>query len=113
MHCDTLIFVDFPRYLPSIVSVADFRVVVEENANRPVGELEAQPVFVGVIDPFGDKEWHDILYSRWITRVIPLHLWHARFQCAMHLHALRYEAGLLVIWAEYATKSLPESRQFG
>lgn len=60
------------------MSVTDLRVVVEENANRPVGELEAQPVLVRVIDPLGDEERYDVLYSRWIARVIPLHLWHAR-----------------------------------
>lgn len=60
------------------MSVADLRVVIEENANRSVGELEAQPVLVRVIDPLSDKERHDVLYGRWIARVIPLHFRYAR-----------------------------------
>jgi len=61
------------------MSVTDLRVVVKENTNRPIGELKAQPVFVRIIDPFGDEEGHDVLYSWWIARVIPLHFRHARF----------------------------------
>lgn len=61
------------------MSVADLRVIVEENANRPVGELEAQSVLVRVVDPLGDEERHNVLYRRWIARIIPLHLRHARF----------------------------------
>lgn len=60
------------------MSVADLCVVVKENADRPVGELEAQSILVRVIDPLGDEERYDILYGRWIARVIPLHLRYAR-----------------------------------
>lgn len=60
------------------MSVADLCVVVEENADRPVGELEAQSILVRVIDPLGDEERHNILYGRWIARVISLHLRYAR-----------------------------------
>lgn len=73
-----LFLINISRYSPSIMSVADLRVVVEENTNRSVGELEAQPVLVRIIDPLGDEERHDVFYSRWIARVIPLHFRHAR-----------------------------------
>lgn len=79
MRHDALFLVDFSRGSPSIVSVANLRIVVEENANRPVRELEAQPVLVRVIDPLGNEERHDVFYGRWIARVIPLHLWYTGF----------------------------------
>lgn len=41
---------------PSVCGVADARVVIEENADRSVGELEAEPVLVAVVDPLRDEE---------------------------------------------------------
>ena len=41
---------------PSVCGVADARVVIEENTDRSVGELEAEPVLVAVVDPLGDEE---------------------------------------------------------
>lgn len=96
---------------PSIVSVTDLRVVIEENADRLVGQLEAQPVLVRVIDPLGDEKRHDVLHDRRIARIVALHLRHAGLQSAMHLHTLRDEAHLLVVRTQDAAESLPEPRQ--
>lgn len=93
------------------MSVTDLRVVIEENADRLVGQLEAQPVLVRVIDPLGDEKRHDVLHGRRVARVVALHLSHAGLQSTMHLHALRHEADLLVVRAEDAAEPLPESRQ--
>lgn len=90
------------------MSVADLRVVVKENTDRLVGKLEAQTVFVRVIDPLGDEERHDVLHDRWIARIISFHLRHAGLQSAMHLYTLSYEAGFLVIRTEHAAE--PKSR---
>lgn len=65
------------RDSPSIVSVTDLRVVIEENTDRLIGQLEAQPVLIRVIDPLGDEKRHDILHGRRVARVVALHLRHA------------------------------------
>ena len=41
--------------LPSVSRVTDTRVIIEEDTHRLIGQLEPEPVLVGVVDPLGDE----------------------------------------------------------